>query len=311
MAIPAEALEIDRKLLWGLCYRMTGNAADAEDIVQETFVRAIENPPRHLDQPLRPWLVRVAMNLSRDYLRRRRRRDYVGPWLPSPIPTDEADSPASYEPPAPTEDEPAARYEMLESISFAFLLALEALTPTARAVLLLRDVFDYSTAETAEALDITEASVKVTLHRARARMREYDNNRHQSPSRQTEETRRALEQFLLYMSTRDTEGMERLLTEDVVDLSDGGGQVAAAMQPIRGRDKVLRLIFGLAAKFKTLPRFTFRLLNGKPAFLIEGDYNYPGIASRFTLHIEVDSAGRIRQLNFVLAPDKLSALSKP
>ena len=80
------------------------------------------------------------------------------------------------------------------------------------------------------------------------------------------------------------------MTEDVVDLSDGGGQVAAAMQPIRGRDKVMRLIFGLAAKFKTLPRFTFRLLNGKPALLIEGDYNHPGIASRFTLHVEVDSS---------------------
>src|SRR5688572_2701183 len=104
MAIPAEVLEIDRKLLWGLCYRMTGNAADADDIVQETFVRAIENPPRRLDQPLRPWLVRVALNLSRDYLRRRRRRDYVGPWLPSPVPTDESDNPASYEPPAPTKD---------------------------------------------------------------------------------------------------------------------------------------------------------------------------------------------------------------
>ena len=308
MAIPAELLEGDRKLLWGLCYRMTGNAADADDIVQETFVRAIENPPRRLDQPLRPWLVRVAMNLSRDYLRRRRRRAYVGPWLPSPVPTDEADSPASYEPPAPTEDGPAARYDMLESISFAFLLALEALTPSARAVLLLRDVFDYSTAETAEALDITDASVKVILHRARRRMSEYDKDRHRSSPQQTAETHRALEQFLLYLSTRDQEGMERLLTEDVVDLSDGGGQVAAARQAIRGRDKVLRLLFGLAAKFKTLPRFTFRLLNGQPALLIEGDYNHPGIASRFTLGIEVDRSGRIKQFNFVLAPDKLSAL---
>jgi RNA polymerase sigma-70 factor (ECF subfamily) len=308
MAIPAEVFEVDRKLLWGLCYRMTGNAADADDIVQETFVRAIENPPRRLDRPLRPWLVRVAMNLSRDYLRRRRRRAYVGPWLPSPVPTDEADSPASYEPPAPTEDSPAARYDMLESISFAFLLALEALTPSARAVLLLRDVFDYSTAETAEALDITEASVKVILHRARRRMSEYDKDRHASSPRQTAETHRALEQFLLYLSTRDQEGMERLLTEDVVDLSDGGGQVAAARQAIRGRDKVLRLLFGLAAKFTTLPRFTFRLLNGQPALLIEGDYNRPGIASRFTLGIEVDRTGRIKQFNFVLAPDKLSAL---
>src|ERR1044071_4688422 len=101
MAIPAEVFETDRRLLWGLCYRMTGNAADADDLVSETFVKAIEHPPRRLDEPLRPWLVRVAINLSRDLLRRRRRRSYVGEWLPSPVPTDNEDSPASYEPPAP------------------------------------------------------------------------------------------------------------------------------------------------------------------------------------------------------------------
>ncbi|HKS39493.1 MAG TPA: sigma-70 family RNA polymerase sigma factor, partial [Blastocatellia bacterium] len=177
MVISAKAFETDRRLLWGLCYRMTGNAADADDLVQETFVRAIEHPPRRMDEPLRPWLVRVAINLSRDLLRRRRRRSYVGEWLPSPVPTDNEDSPASYEPPAPAKDSPAARYEFLESISFAFLLALEALTPSQRAVLLLRDVFDYSTAETAAALDITEANAKVLLLRARRRMQEYDKNR--------------------------------------------------------------------------------------------------------------------------------------
>jgi RNA polymerase sigma-70 factor (ECF subfamily) len=166
MTAYAETLETDRRLLWGLCYRMTGNAADADDLVQETFVRALERPPRRTDEPMRPWLVRVAMNLSRDLLRRRRRRDYAGPWLPSPVETDEESLP-SYEPAAPSEDSPAARYDLLESLSFAFLLALEALTPQQRAVLLLRDVFDYSTAETAAALDLTEANVKVTLLRAR------------------------------------------------------------------------------------------------------------------------------------------------
>ena len=176
MSSYAEALETDRRLLWGLCYRMTGNAADADDLVQETFVRAIEKPPRRANEPLRPWLVRVAMNLSRDLLRRRKRRGYVGPWLPSPVPTDE-ESPASYEPLAPSENSPAARYDLMESVSFAFLLALEALTPSGRAVLLLRDVFDYSTSETAEALDITESYVKVLLLRARRKMREYDKSR--------------------------------------------------------------------------------------------------------------------------------------
>src|SRR6185436_15303130 len=115
--------EEHRRFLWGLCYRMTGCAADADDVVQDTFVRAIERPPRRVDEPLRPWLVKVALNLARDLLRRRRRRDYLGPWLPSPIETE------------PPSHEPAAldgRYELLESVSFAFLIALEALTPTQR-----------------------------------------------------------------------------------------------------------------------------------------------------------------------------------
>src|ERR1700754_3098266 len=124
MTAYAERLETDRRLLWGLCYRMTGNAADADDLVQETFVRAIEHPPARTDEPMRPWLVRIALNLSRDWLRRRRRRDYTGPWLPSPVVTDEESLP-SFEPAAPSQSSPAARYEVLESLSFAFLLALE------------------------------------------------------------------------------------------------------------------------------------------------------------------------------------------
>src|SRR5262249_19218687 len=86
------------RFLWGLCYRMTGSAADADDLVQETFVRAIERPPRVLDRPWRPWLVRVAMNLARDQLRRRRRRKYPGTWLPAPIDTSEEEIPPAHEP---------------------------------------------------------------------------------------------------------------------------------------------------------------------------------------------------------------------
>ncbi|MEK6407839.1 MAG: sigma-70 family RNA polymerase sigma factor [Acidobacteriota bacterium] len=307
MAIFVEALETDRRLLWGLCYRMTGNAADADDLVQETFVRAIEKPPRRTDEPLRPWLVRVAINLSRDLLRRRRRQGYLGPWLPSPVPTDE-DSPASYEPPAPSEDSPAARYDLKESISFAFLLALEALTPTQRAVLLLRDVFDYSTSETAEALDTTEANVKVLLLRARRRMREYDGNRADlSPARQ-DATRRALEQFLLYLGARDAAGLERLLAEDVVSLSDGGGEVSAAREPVRGRDKVLRLILGLSAKSVAEPQVDVRMLNGLPAMLVEDVRSTTTAATRYTIHIEVADDGRICGLHAVVAPSKLTAV---
>lgn len=308
MSAYAQALETDRRLLWGLCYRMTGNAADADDLVQETFVRAIEKPPRRTDEPLRPWLIRVAINLSRDLLRRRKRQSYVGPWLPSPVPTDD-ESPASYEPPAPREDSPVARYDLKESISFAFLLALEVLTPSQRAVLLLRDVFDYSTSETAEALAITEANAKVVLLRARHKMKEYDKNRAiLTPARQ-ESTRRALEQFLLYLSNRDAARIEQLLAEDVLSLSDGGGEMRAALNPIRGRDKVLRLILGLASKSTSEPRFVLRSLNGLPAVLVEDPISTTTNATRYTLHIEVDDAGRINGLHAVMVPRKLSALN--
>lgn len=288
---------------------MTGNAADADDLVQETFVKALEHPPRRLDEPLRPWLIRVAMNLSRDCLRRRRRTAYTGQWLPSPVPTDEMESPASYEPPAPSTDSPVARYELLESISFAFLLALEALSPSQRAVLLLRDVFDYSTAETAGALDITEASVKVLLHRARRRMSEYDKERGAFTPARREATRHALEQFLLLLGARDAAGLERLLAEDVISISDGGGEVYAALQPIRGRDKVLRFITGLAEKYKSVPTSIFRVLNGSPALLFEVKDQKAGFASRFVIQCETNEAGRIRRLNTVLAPRKLSAIT--
>jgi RNA polymerase sigma factor (sigma-70 family) len=308
MVIPAEALETDRRLLWGLCYRMTGNAADADDLVQDTFVKAIESPPPSTRETLRPWLIRVAINLSRDYLRRRRRRNYTGPWLPSPVPTDDAESPASYEPPAPSGDSPAARYDLLESISFAFLLALEALTPSQRAALLLRDVFDYSTEETAIALDMTEANVKVSLHRARRKMREYDKSSAAFTPARREATERALEQFLLYLNARDAEGLERLLAEDVVSLSDGGGEVAAALRPIRGRGKVLRLMMALLEKAVSPPRASFLVLNGRPAILLEDVNSLATRATRYTVHVEVDEAGRIRKLDAVLAPSKLTAI---
>lgn len=304
----AEAYTANREFIWKLCYRMTGNAADAEDIVQETFVRVLEKPPRRLDQPLRPWLVRVALNLSRDLLRRRR-RTYVGPWLPSPLPTDDAGNPPSYEPMADDDESPLARYDMLESVSFAFLLALEALTPAQRAVLLLRDVFDYTTDETGRALGMKESNVKVTLHRARRAMRDYDKRRtSQRSAPLREKTRRALERFLACLTSRDVKGLEQLLTADVVEMSDGGGEVAAARTPIVGRDRVLRLVLGLSQKFPAPPRPSFCVLNGMPAVIFELDDRPPGFASRFTMQCEVDDAGRISRLGFVLAPRKLSAL---
>src|SRR3954470_76519 len=119
-----EIYEANRRLLWGLVYRMTGDAAEADDVVQETFVRALASPPRDTSEPWRPWLVRVALNIARDRLRKRR-RNYPGPWLPTPIPEDVTLDEERFSP----EDSPETRYDLVESVSFAFLVALEALTP--------------------------------------------------------------------------------------------------------------------------------------------------------------------------------------
>ncbi|HEY6330063.1 MAG TPA: sigma-70 family RNA polymerase sigma factor [Blastocatellia bacterium] len=308
--ISADLFEADRPLLWGLCYRMTGCAADADDLVQETFVKALEDPPPDLDRPLRPWLVRVALNLSRDFLRRRKRREYTGPWLPSPVPTEESQVIGSYEPRQPDEASPAARYEMLETISFAFLLALEALTPAQRAVLLLRDVFDYSTAETAAALNITVASAKVLLHRARGKMHEYGKNHSRPIAEKSEETRKALEQFLLYFRERNIEALERLFKEDSIAVTDGGGEVLAARNIIVGRRNVLRLLFGLSDKAKSAPLISFHSYNGLPALLIEQVDPLPNTGVRTTLHVQVDDFGWIDRVDIVTAPSKLTALGK-
>jgi RNA polymerase sigma-70 factor (ECF subfamily) len=199
---------------------------------------------------------------------------------------------------------------MLESISFAFLLALEALTPTQRAVLLLRDVFDYSTRETATALDITEASAKVLLHRARRRMKDYDKDRAIPDAARRAATQEALEEFLLCLKTHDAARLERLLSEDAVSISDGGGEIAAALKPVRGRDRVIKLISGLAEKAGPMPRVTIRPLNGWPALVVEVEKQNqrPGIAPRFTMHFELDGRGRVRRVDTVVAPSKLSAL---
>src|SRR5262249_2063378 len=165
-----------RAFLWGVCYRVTGSAADADDAVQETFVRALKHAPKELAEPRR-WLVTVAVNASRDFLRRRKRRAYVGPWLPSPIQTSDEDPLPSYEPATLSGHTLESRYDLMESVSLAFLQALEALSPTQRAVLLLTDVFDYSASETADALDLTVANVRTVHHRARRAMEAYNRRR--------------------------------------------------------------------------------------------------------------------------------------
>jgi RNA polymerase sigma factor (sigma-70 family) len=288
------------RFLWRLSYRMTGCAADADDIIQETFVRALAKPPADRERDWRPWLVRVAVNLGRDLLRQRRRRGYPGPWLPSPAteayePVDEAPSPAT-------------RYEMIESISFAFLLALEVLTPTQRAALLLLDVFDYSAREAANALGISEVNVRTTHRRARVALEAYESNRGQVTLERKNRALQALQQFTAYVAAGDVEGLKSLLAAEVRALTDGGGEFHASLNPIIGPDHLSALFIGLSKKSEPVVKSELKVLNGLPALLVER-LPKPGFASKLFIQADVDHAGKITEIYVVLASRKLTAIA--
>lgn len=302
-----ELFRAHERFLWGLCYRMTGVAADADDLVQETFVRAMEHPPRRTDEPWRPWLVRVAMNLSRDALRRRRRQKYVGPWLPSPIETGDDAAMLAYEPALASGETTEGRYDLLESVSFAFLLALEALTPQQRAVLLLRDAFDYSVEETAIALDLSRANVKTTHHRARHAMARYDRERSVPTAAIQSRTRSVMEQFMNALAQRDTTAMEALLTANAQVLSDGGGQYNAARNPVIGRNRVVRLSLGVS-RHQNIGDIKVRMFNGLPALIMTFTGTTGRQAPRGVFAYELDANGKIRRIYSVFTNSKLTAV---
>ncbi|HMJ12583.1 MAG TPA: sigma-70 family RNA polymerase sigma factor [Polyangiaceae bacterium] len=309
-ALPS-AFQAHRTLLWRLCYRMTGNAADADDLVQETFARALERPPADSERDLKPWLIRVAMNLSRDHLRARKRRAYEGPYLPSPIDTSDWPSDAAL---------PDARYGELESVSFAFLHALEVLSAKQRAVLVLCDVSGYSVREAADVLGMSEANVKTTHHRARAALRDYDATR-VPPTREVQaQTLRKLQLLLWHLSTRDVQALEALLAADVEALNDGGGEYFAAQVPVRGRAKVA--LFHLKTQRHGKVRGTIRMINGLPALVAE--YAREGlrlrtskrvaprrtrVAPRVVFGIRLEPSGNIQQLYASVATSKLTHVS--
>ena len=283
---------------------MTGSGADADDLVQETFARALEHPPPDRSRSLRPWLLKVAMNLARDQLRKRRRRAYPGQWLPEPV--ELADELLSASEPA--SNSPERRYSTLESLSFAFLRALEALTPAQRAVLLLRDAMDVSVRETGELLDMSEANVKVTLHRARKAMASYERVR-QPPSEEVRErVNRVLSHLLVAMATGDLAAVESLLSDGAVAISDGGGLTTAAGKPVLGKSKIARMYVKLASKASPAGRAELKQINGAPAVVgADPDVGRPA-ARRYVLRIELDEHGLIREIHSVLSPLKLASL---
>jgi RNA polymerase sigma-70 factor (ECF subfamily) len=288
VAIEAD-FRANERLLWGLGYRMTGTATDADELVQETFLRAVEAPPPDDGRPLRPWLVRVCTNLARDRLRRRRR---AAVWLPEPVPTETV---------AP-KDGPDARYSLRESATFGFLVALEALTPTQRAVLLLRDVFEQSPEEVAEALGSSPGAVRVAHHKARRALAAYDAARHEPDPGATMEVFAA---FFGALAAGDAAVAVQMLAPEVVLRSDGGGVYQAAKVPVFGPEKVVKFL--LAVSERPLEwRVEVRDYNGGPALVMEAAFDRGRLAPRAVVTATLDRQGRIRELHWLLAPDRLA-----
>ena len=217
--------------------------------------------------------------------------------------------PPSHEP-ADERADPAARYDLVESVSFAFLLALEVLTPMQRAAMLLRDVFDYSVRETAEALAITEANAKTTHLRARRAMAAYEASRRPPTVELQGRTRAALERFLTCVATGDVAGVEAMLADDVRAISDAGGEFHSNRVPVYGRKKVAALFLGVVKALGPLVRSEMRTLNGLPAFIGESPRR-AGYAPKWVVQAEMDEDGRIVRLYTVLASAKLTRLPSP
>ncbi|MFP3943346.1 MAG: RNA polymerase sigma factor SigJ [Alphaproteobacteria bacterium] len=282
-----QEFEARRPSLLGLAYRMLGSRADAEDAVQDAWLRWREKADG-VDNP-RAWLTTVVTRLCLDRLKsaQRQREVYVGPWLPEPV----ADAGAFT---------PEAASELADDLSFALLLALERLTPLERAAFLLHDVFDASWAEVSDALGRSEAACRRLASRARRAVRE----RRRTPA-PPERHARLLGGFLAAVEQGDVAGLTRLLTEDVVALTDGGGRKAAALNPIRGPDRVARFFVSLARKYRTagiVLQAEQVTLNGVPAFLLYADGK---LDQAVTLEVR---GPHIAAIYVVRNPDKLSRL---
>ena len=305
----AALFRAQQRRLWAVAYRITGSGEDADDVVQEAFARLVARPAAAEIEDPGPWLRRVSVNLSIDALRRRRRRPYRGPWLPSPVETSDADW---IEAQASETPGPEARYGLAESVTYAFLLALEALGPRQRAVLLLRDVLGCSAAETADLVGASEGSVRVLHLRARRALEAYDGQRCIPTAELRERHREALQRFLDCALAGDAAGLEALLAESVRTVTDAAGEYTALATPLEGRARVARLYLVAAATRREGGAHTeLRILNGLPAAHITLARPVRRQAPRTVLRVELDEAGRIRLVHAILAPRKLSALRAP
>jgi RNA polymerase sigma-70 factor, ECF subfamily len=277
-----------RRLLFTVAYQMLGSVADAEDVVQDAWLRWSSADRSDVADP-RAYLVRTASRLSLDRLNsaRARREAYVGPWLPEPLLTE----------PSPGPEDAA---ELGEQVSLALLVVMETLSPVERAVFVLREVFGMPVGEVAEVLGRSEAAVRQLAHRARehvqARRPRFDTDRRAQ--------REVTERFLAAALGGDVESLLAAMSPGVVLVSDGGGKVKAARRPIEGADKVARFLAAIGPQGTDLGlQIGLADVNGAPAVVAWSDAG-PFMALQLVL---VD--GLIDQVLFIGNPDKLAGIA--
>ena len=288
-----DVFSTDRPLLFSIAYRMLGSASDAEDVLQDAWLRYGTADRSTIRSP-RAFATTVVTRLCLDRLKSARmtREEYIGPWLPEPVLTSEVEGPDTM-------------LQRSESVTLAFLVLLEQLSPEERAVFLLKDVFEYEHSEIANMLGTTTENSRQLLHRAKARLAE-----HRPRLTGTAESRRAVaERFARALSSGDGLELAGLLADDVGVWSDGGGKASAARRPLVGRDEVLRFLIGLHRTAQTADRrrdysLGIEEVNGEPALVVR---NNQRLESIFVLSIDDEAVIAIR---VVRNPDKLAHIDR-
>lgn len=280
----ADEFESHRPRLFGLAYRMLGSAEEAEDTVQDAYLR-FSGADRAVIEHLGAWLAKVVTNLCLTRLTsaRARRESYVGSWLPEPVVTSDGTL------------GPLESAEQRDAVSMAMLVLLERLTPTERAVYVLREAFAYGYRAIADVLDLGEANCRQLHRRAVQRVGEPESRFVAAPERQEE----LVASFVAAAREGDLSGLEKLLAADATWWSDGGGKVSAALRPVVGREKVVRFLLGAFEKWGRELRFTTAEVNGGTGVAMwAGDV----LAALVTFDVRGELIGDMRA---VLNPDKL------
>lgn len=276
--------ERHRPRLFGIAYRMLGSRTDAEDVLQDAYLRWHRGAAEELRSP-EAWLVTAVTRLCIDRLRaaRTERERYVGPWLPEPLIGDTA----------PTPD---ARAELSSSLSIAFLVVLEQLEPDERAAFLLHEVFDSDYAEIAEILGKSQAACRQIVSRARKRVRGQKPRAHVSDAAR----RAVLQRFASAIQAQDKSALLELVAEQASWTSDGGGRARAALKVIRGRERVVRFVLAVLGRHADQFVFEMTSVNGEPALALSVQ------GKLFSVITVLTDGMRILDVYTVLNPDKLA-----